>query len=72
MKFFGNSTGNDIKGGYSWPDFVNVAKAYKIHSENFNSKRDFTVQLKRIMNYKKPVLIDVRIDPKQFMLDTPI
>jgi acetolactate synthase-1/2/3 large subunit len=30
QKLFGNSTGNDIKGGYSWPDFVKVAKAYKI------------------------------------------
>ena len=72
QKLFGNSTGNDIKGGYSWPDFVKVAKAYNISAMTFDNKKNFKTQLKKIMNYKKPILVDVRIDPLQFMLDTPI
>ena len=62
----------DIKGGYSWPDFVKVAKAYNISAMTFDNKKNFKTQLKKIMNYKKPILVDVRIDPLQFMLDTPI
>jgi len=72
QKLFGNSTGNDVKGGYSWPDFVKVAKAYNISATTFDNKKNFKTQLKKIMNYKKPILVDVRIDPLQFMLDTPI
>ena len=72
QRLFGNSTGNDVKGGYGWPDFVKVAKAYNIKSMNFENKKDFKSQLRKIMNYKKPILVDVRIDPLQFMLDTPI
>ena len=72
QRLFGNSTGNDVKGGYGWPDFVKVAKAYNIKSTSFENKKNFKSQLRRIMNYKKPILVDVRIDPLQFMLDTPI
>ena len=43
QRLFGNSTGNDVKGGYGWPDFVKVA-AYNIKSMNFEN--NFKSQLR--------------------------
>ena len=72
QKMFGNSTGNDVKGGYGWPDFIKVAKAYGIEAMNIKNTSNFKPQIDKILRSKKPILVDVRIDPKQFMLDTPI
>ena len=36
-KLFGRATGNNIDGGYGWPDFTEVAKAYKIRGKVFLS-----------------------------------
>ena len=71
-KMFGRSTGNDIEGGYSWPNFSEVAQAYKIRSKIFNSNTNLELELKEVLNSKNPCLVDVKIDPNQFMLDTPI
>ena len=72
QNMFGNSAGSDVSSGYSWPDFVKVAKAYNIKAINFDNKKNFKNQLKKIMNFKKPILVDVRIDPLQFRLECPI
>ncbi len=71
-RMFGNTTGNDVKGGYGWPDFVRVAKSYGIEALNLKNSKDLKPQVRKILKSKKPILVDVRIDPKQFMLDTPI
>ena len=72
QSMFGNSAGSDGKSGYGWPDFVKVAKAYNITAINFDNNKNFKNQLKKIMNFKKPILVDVRIDPLQFRLECPI
>ena len=71
-KMFGRSIGNDIEGGYGWPNFSEVAQAYKIRSKIFNSNTNLELELKKVLNSKNPCLVDVKIDPNQFMLDTPI
>ena len=70
--FEGRTTGNDNEGGYGWPDFVDVAKAYKIKSLRFSSHKDIDQNLSEILNSDSPYLVDVKLDPDQFMLDTPI
>ena len=70
--FEGRTTGNDNAGGYGWPDFVDVAKAYKIKSLRFSSHKDIDQNLSEILNSESPYLVDVKLDPDQFMLDTPI
>ena len=72
QRMFGNSTGNDNKGGYGWPDFVKVAKSYGIEAMNIKNSKNLKPQIRKVLRSKKPILVDVRIDPKQFMLDTPI
>lgn len=71
-RMFGRSTGNNIDGGYGWPDFTEVAKAYKIKGKVFNSNTNIELELEKILNSKESCLVDVKIDPNQFMLDTPI
>ena len=72
QRLFGNSAGNDKKGGYSWPDFTKIAKAYDIDAINIKNSKNLKLQIKKILDSKKSILANVRIDPKQFMLDTPI
>ena len=71
-KMFGRSIGNDNKHGYGWPDFAEVAKSYKIKSTKFDSSTNIESELEKILSSKSSTLVDVKIDPEQFMLDTPI
>jgi acetolactate synthase I/II/III large subunit len=72
LKMFKNTLGNDKKGGYSWPDFCEVAKAYKIEGHEVNSKTKLKSFLNKILKSKKPSLTNVKISPNQFMLETGI
>ena len=72
LKTFKNTLGNDKKGGYSWPDFCKVAKAYKIEGHEVNSKTKLKSFLNKILKSKKSNLTNVKMSPNQFMLETGI
>ena len=51
--------------------FCKVAKSYGIEAMNIKIQKSKTTN-EKVLRSKKPILVDVRIDPKQFMLDTPL
>ena len=56
QRLFGNSTGNDVKGGYGWPDFVKAVRAYGIDSMNIKI-RNLKPQINKILKSKNPYLL---------------
>ena len=68
--FDGRTTGNENKSGYGYPSFKDVAQAYKIKAQVFNSNTNIDNELKKILNTNEPFLVDVKIDPNQFMAET--
>jgi acetolactate synthase-1/2/3 large subunit len=56
---------SDPSGGYSAPDFVAVAKAYKIPAVRITSAKNIKAEVKKIMSMSGPVLCDMRIDEHQ-------
>ena len=72
ISMFGRSTGNDAAGGYGCPDFVEVANAYGLEAHVLDRNSDLIPSLRSILDSTDPCLIDVKIDPEQFMLDTPL
>lgn len=55
----------DPSGGYSAPDFVAVAKAYKIPAVRITSAKNIKTEVKKILAMPGPVLCDMRIDEHQ-------
>jgi acetolactate synthase-1/2/3 large subunit len=72
VSMFGRSTGNDAAGGYSYPDFSAVGEAYGFETFVMNNDSDLVQTLRQILDSPNPCLIDVKINPEQFMLDTPL
>jgi len=56
--------GTDKSSGLSLPDNVKIASSYGIKSFILKNNTDVKKNLKKILNSKGPVLVDVRIDPK--------
>lgn len=53
----------DESSGLSFPDFAILGKAFRIKTEVIKRHEDLEKKLKKILNEKEPVLVDVRIDP---------
>lgn len=51
--------------GYSWPDFIKVAKGYGIKAIKINNSKEMKKKIKQALEYNGPVLIDVVINPNQ-------
>ncbi len=56
--------GTDKSSGLSFPDNTKVASSYGIKSFVLKNNNDVKKNLKRILNLKGPILVDVMIDPK--------
>ena len=59
-----NYVGVDRKSGLSLPNFLHVAKAYKIKTKRLDSNKNLKVQLKNILKFRGPLLIDLVVNPK--------
>ena len=59
-----NYAGVDKKSGLSLPDNCKLAKAYGIKSVVIKNHIDVKKKLKKILNSKGPILVDIMIDPK--------
>jgi acetolactate synthase-1/2/3 large subunit len=57
-------SGVDKKSGLSLPDFISVAKAYKIKSVQLKHNSNLKRKISNILKIKGPVVIDVVISPK--------
>ena len=56
--------GVDKKSGLSLPDNLKLSNAYGIKSISIKNNQDMIKKLKKILNTRGPLLIDLRIDPK--------
>jgi acetolactate synthase-1/2/3 large subunit len=56
--------GTDKSSGLSLPNNIKVASSYGIKSFVLKNNNDIKKNLKRILNLKGPILVDVMIDPK--------
>jgi len=59
-----NYAGVDKRSGLSLPDNCKIAKAYGIKTTVLKNNNEVKRNLKKIMNTKGPLLVDVKIDPK--------
>ncbi len=62
--FFGDVVGESPISGVTFPDFINLANAYRIPSIKLDMD-DFTPALRRALETPGPILIEVLLDPDQ-------
>lgn len=56
-----NYVGCDKSSGLSMPDFKKVFKAYGVKTIEIYNNKDIDKKLKFIMNYKKPIMCNIKI-----------
>lgn len=54
--------------GYSFPNFLKVAKAYGIHTETIRNLREAKNKIKKILKYKGPVICEVKLETKTVLI----
>lgn len=59
-----NYAGVDKKSGLSLPDNTKIADSYGVKNFTLKNNDDVKNNLKKILNMRGPVLIDVKVDPK--------
>jgi len=62
--FFGTIVGATPESGVEFPDFSKVAEAYGIPAYTISSKSELST-IKNLMDRKGPLLLDIKVDPKQ-------
>ena len=62
--FFGVEHGSSPKSGLTFPNFVKIANSFGIKSYNLKLK-DWNIKLKKILNLKGPLFVNVDVDTKQ-------
>ena len=58
-----NYVGCDAKSGLSMPNFKKVFASYGIKTCEINNHSELSAKIKYVMNYKKPIMCDVKVDP---------
>jgi acetolactate synthase-1/2/3 large subunit len=64
-EFAGRTHALEPKTGYQPPNFIKIAKAYKLKSIIIDGSKNLSIILKNILKLKEPMLVEVRIDPEQ-------
>ncbi len=62
--FFGQEHGSSPKSGLSFPNFAKIANAFGIKAYDLRFK-NWNIILKRILNLKGPILVNVNVDTQQ-------
>jgi acetolactate synthase-1/2/3 large subunit len=62
--FFGTIVGATPESGVEFPNFYKVAEAYGIPAYTISSKSELST-VKNLMDRKGPLLLDIKVDPKQ-------
>ncbi len=63
--FNGHFVGSDPKSGVSCPDTIKLAKAYGFRHYRIKRNSDVKGVIKKVMDYKGPVMVEVLINPLQ-------
>lgn len=63
--FKGHWVGSDPKSGVSCPDSIKLGKAYGFKTLKIESNKQIDKIIKKVMNTKGPVMVEVMIDPLQ-------
>ena len=61
----GNYVGCDGTSGLSLPDFQKVTRSYGIECVEINNNNDLKEKIEFTLNYKGPILCDVKLDPRE-------
>lgn len=70
-KFFkGREIGTDSSSGISFPDLKKIAKAYGIDFVRFNTVKQLKSNLKKFINHKKPIIIEILNPENQEIVPT--
>lgn len=67
--FEGRAYGTDEKTGYCPPDFLKIARAYGWKAFSFGPKDNLRKKIKKILAMSGPVLVEVPVDPEQFVFE---
>ena len=59
-----NYVGCDAKSGLSMPNFKKVFDSYGIKTCEINNHNELSEKIEYVMNYKKPIMCDVKVDPE--------
>ncbi len=62
--FFGVEHGSSSVSGLTFPNFIKIANSFGIKSYNLKLK-DWQIKLKKILNLKGPLFVNVNVDTKQ-------
>ncbi len=63
--FKGEFIGSDPSGGYSAPNFIKVAQAYGLTTEEIKKQAELSVTIKSVLNSKGPTVCEVHLPKKQ-------
>ena len=61
--FQGKLVASSEDSGVSCPDFIKIAKAYGIHTERIISNKNIDAKIKKVLDYKGPVLCEIVVSP---------
>lgn len=62
---------SSLEHGYSWPDFLAVARSYKIKTAEIKSQDNLASKIRSVLNRKGAVVCNVSIMPKPFVTFDP-
>lgn len=64
-EFQGRTFATTPETGYTPPNFIKIAKAFGIKTAELKNDRDLDAKIKKILNEKGPILVEVAVDPDQ-------
>ena len=68
-QFEGRAHGTDPASGYAAPNFTQIARAYGLKAITLEPQGDFKRQIKEALDFPGPVLIEIPIDPEQYIFE---
>jgi acetolactate synthase I/II/III large subunit len=68
-QFEGRTHGNNSETGYCAPDFIKISNAYGLPNLTLDCETNLNEKLRNILETPGPLLIDVKIDPKQWVFE---
>ena len=72
MEEFNREFGNTKETGYTVPDFIKVANAYGIKTDEILSNDHITAKVKKILKSVGPIIVDVKVNPMQYHVETSL
>jgi acetolactate synthase-1/2/3 large subunit len=71
-QFQGRTTGNEIGQGYAPANYEKLADSYNIKYEYLKNNKNLKRNLANIISIESPVIVEVNIDPEQYVFENNI